>query len=401
MARKIRINIAITLIAVCAALIVSCDGPDEPTPLPASEVGRTVLVYQVADTNLGTSRYNEMDIEEMRTGADAGAIGNDGRLLVYNAGPYSDPLLLEIRKGGVDTLKVYDTSSLSVSSTRMLEVFDDMKDLAPAREYGLVLWSHGDGWLQTGIEDEYDSSRKRSFGYEGNAKKMNVTTLARVLETQDFSFVYFDCCYMASVEVMYELRHATPKIVASATELHVYGMRYDLNLEPFFATGQADLITAARNTFEYYNSFSGTDRTCTMSVIETSGLDRLAETASAIYARAASSFPANYIPQRFMTTSISSCTYFDFRHYVAGLCIDDEGNPRFDGAEGMLAEFDSALGKCVLYAAATPYLWNTIPLLDHCGLSTYILRTSTSASTKNYDTLGWYADVASSLKFNN
>ena len=34
---------------------------------------------------------------------------------------------------------------------------------------------------------------------------------------------------------------------------------------------------------------------------------------------------------------------------------------------------------------------------SHCGLTTYILANPSDNSTKNYNTLTWYADIASAL----
>ncbi len=382
-------------------LFVACGG-DEPDPLPPSPpepVNRVVLVYMVANNNLGAAGYDRDDIDEMLIAARSGDIGPNGRLLVYHDGANALPVLAEIRGGGrIDTLKRYDGDGYAVEIARMRGIFDDMREYAPASEYGLVLWSHGTGWIQDGISDESDDEISAlSFGQDCG-RTMNVTSLARALSGQDFSFLYFDCCYMASVETLYELRHAVPLIAASATELPVRGSRYDLNISAFFADGSPDLVGAARNTFEHYNSLSGSARTCTMSVVRTDGLDALASATADIYSNAGRGLPSGYIPQCFSERSVASCNYFDFRDYVAALCTDSSGNPRFDGAGDMLRRFDEALAECVVYAAATPYIWNSVPLLKHCGMSTYILKTTTHPSFKNYDSLSWYVDVASLLK---
>lgn len=386
------IKILIYFAGVFAALAVSsCIDDPEPGPEPGSKpdpdpVRRTVLVYQVANNNLGSGGYDKDDLKEMLAGARAGALGTDGRLLVYNAGNAGDALLLEVTSDGLDTLKRYDPSVLSVSSSRMLEVMSDVETNAPARDYGLILWSHGSGWLQDGISDDLTATTK-SFGSD-RGRTMNITTLAAVLEQGlPLSFIYFDCCYMASVETLYELRNAAPVIVGSATELQVEGMPYDKNLIHFFAEGDARLIDAAKETFDWYDDMVGIARTATMSVVSTAGLDELAAATAAIYAAADVPVPDGFEPQRFMNKGVSACTYFDFAQYVRSLTDDSS----------LLRRFDEALDACVLYAAATPMLWSAVPLKYHCGLSTYILRNRESISTKNYNTLQWYDDVASKL----
>ncbi len=372
-------------------------GGDEPEPQLTGL--RTVLVYQVANNNLGAAGYDRLDIAEMRKGAEAGDIPEGSNLLVYNAGYKRDPVLLNITPEGIDTLKVYPTNVYSIESKRMLEVFDDAQNLVPAtKEFGLVLWSHGTGWLQDGIADEMDNAHPLSFGAE-SGRKMNISTLANVLEKGPaLSFLYFDCCYMASVETLYQLRNVAPEIAGSCTELLVYGMPYDRNIQYFFAD-KPNLTEAAKSTFDLYDSQSGMDRTCTMSVVRTKNLDKLAKATEAIFSRADGTLPESFTPQRFMDQHTSNCSYFDFAQYVEALCVSDDGSERFTGAAGLLDNFRKALDETVIYKASTPRLWDAVELKYHSGLSTYILRDKSYISNNNYNTLDWYSDVASKLTF--
>lgn len=389
------------IVSLLYALAVSCDN-DEPAPQPDPPSGRTVLVYMVANNNLGSSGYDDADIKEMLKAAEEGAIGADGRLLVYHAGFGTQPELFEITQDGIVRHVLYDDAEYSVSQARMREVIADTRRIAPAAEYGLVLWSHASGWLQDGIsepERDIEETGISSYAFgQDRGHTMNITSLAEVLAGGDFDFIYFDCCYMASVEVAYELRNATHTIIGSSTELISDGMRYDLNIPMFFRAGSPDLIGAARNTFEYYDGMFGMMRTCTMSVISTAGLDRLAAATRRIYSHAGIGLPEGYEPQVFMEKSVASCYHFDFRDYVAALALGAAGDSeQWPGAASDLADFDDALADVVLYSASTPKLWNRILLDRVCGLSSYILMNNGSVGMKNYNTLGWYADVASAL----
>lgn len=223
---------------------------------------------------------------------------------------------------------------------------------------------------------------------------MNTSTLASVIAAApvDFSFLYFDCCYMMSVETLYELRNAVPLVAGSATELPSPGQRYDLNVSRFFAMPQADITGAATNTFNEYNSFFGSDRTCTMSVVNTAGIAALASATRAVYEACGGGIPAGYTPQRFSWTSVASCRYFDMRDYIHSLCESA-------GRDDLRTAFDEAFDAAVLYAAATPKLWNAVDLDRHNGISTFILTGPDAVNTGNYNQLEWYADVASAIKF--
>ena len=242
----------ILCIAFCFA---SCGNKDdEPAPTPPATAERTLLVYMVANNDLGQRGYDDADITEMRAAARSGGLGK-GRLLLMHQSSKGRSVLKEINtKGNIDTLLIYDDAEPTVSIARMTRVFDDMKRLAPAETYGLVLWSHGSGWLEDGWADP-DAGKKRAFGLDGT-RSMNITSLAQALQGRGFDYVYFDCCHMASVEVAYELRNATDYIVGSVTELPNYGMPYDANI-PLLLKREPDLKGAAANTFNLYDEKTG------------------------------------------------------------------------------------------------------------------------------------------------
>lgn len=373
-------------ICLFAALILSSCSSEEPTPVPANSE-RTVLVYIVSNNSLGSASRDYDDIDEMLAAARNGDIGN-GRLLVYHAGTQEAPALKEITASGIEILKEYDTDTYSVESSRMSQVISDMKSIAPADDYGLVLWSHASGWLEDGMEPANEVSTL-SFGLD-RTKKMNVTTLSRTLDGAGFSFIYFDCCLMASVEVVYELRNVTDRIVGSVTELYAAGMPYDQNIKCFFQT-PPDLIQAARNTFELYDSMSDPQyRWCTMSVINTAPLQRLSEATRSIYSSLPSAeLPQGYSPQRYQTDS--RVYLYDFADYVETMAEE------YSVDAALVDEFRAALEATVAYEDATPLLFGSLPLTRHSGLSTYIITSEADSQTKNYNNLAWYADVASAL----
>ncbi len=399
-----RITSLILYLLTLGALLAGCTNGDEPDPEPVPEypreASRSVLVYMVANNNLGNSysRYDARDMAEMQRAMDS-ITTLDGELLVFHA-PYQDtPVLLRMRPNmDPDTLVVYSEADFKcLTESGMKRVLNDSRDFVHTSEHGLVLWSHGTGWIQDGVEPARSSMR--SYGMDGDMK-MNVTSLAAVLESgYDFDWLYFDCCFMNSVEVAYELRRAVPLIVGSATELPAEGMPYQHNISEFLHPGGSDPVAAGRNTFAYFDAMAGVDRTCTMSAIRTAGMDRVAAAVGAIYAAADPKLPVNYAPQRFENVSMSTCRYYDLGNYLKALCLTDDGEERFEGAAAAYAEFEGAMDEAIIYKAATPKLWNSLPLTYHCGLSTYILRDAASASYKNYDTLSWYADVASKLNF--
>lgn len=366
-----------TIIAIVVALImVACSNNDEPQPTK-----RTILVYMIASNSLGASNYDDKDFDEMTRAIEAGGL-NGCRWLVYYKPYTGTPELREYTRNGIKVLTTYSQSEYAVDPQVMNRVFDDMKHYAPANDYALILWSHSDGWVNP---TRPLSPEGRSFG-EDRGYSMSIPDLAATLNNQSFSFIYFDCCYMANVETLYELRHTTPFIIASETELPAFGMPYDQNL-PIFCADNVDLRKACENTFNYYNDYPNISwRSCTISLIDTRHLDRLAAVSRAIFASGAS-LSADYIPQQLQPSK--PFFLYDFPDYIHAL----------DASAIYRADFDDAIKNVVIYTRHTETMWPTQYnswSLERCnGISSYILQSYDDADYRGYNTLQWWHDVVS------
>lgn len=373
----------ISVVTALAMLTVSCSD-NEPEP-PVVDTTRTVLVYMVAANDLGSVGLDTDDIEEMRQAAREGHFGKS-RLLVYHA-PYSgDAQLKEVLADGtVTALKTYPFGTASVSVERMRQVIADTKSAAPALDYGMVLWSHSSGWIVDGIEDN-PSAKGMCYSYgQDRGRTMNVASLRRAIGDAGLSFVYFDCCLMGGVEVMYELRRAVDKAVVSAAEVALPGMPYHLSLR-YLMSPEADLVKAAETTYRYYESFTSLyDRSCTISVIDLTALEALAAATRGIYATSPVPVPEGYEKKSYTERDTY---YFDFADYIDALAAGDVAARR---------AWHDAFDRVVVYKAATRYFQSVVDLSHHSGLSTYIFTSADGASARGYDTTGWYSDVASAL----
>lgn len=383
------LNIFLTVLSLTFLSCSKHEGPapEPPVPPEPQDTSRTILVYMAANNTLGTGGFNTKDIAEMAAAAQSGGFGN-GRLIIFHAPPGGSRVLMEMdRAGNLDTLKTYADIQYVISADFMLTVFRDAKAAAPAKDYGLVLWSHALGWTQNGQSDDGPTITPATWG-DDRGHTMNITTLKRVLEAEPWSWVYFDCCYMGSVEVAYELRSVIHQMVASASEIPVDGMPYDRNLPLLFAT-PVDLEGAAYNTFNYYDSQKGESRTCTISVIDLSGMDELAEATKPIYGLSTAVGTDNFVnlPLSLDTRPL----FYDFGVYVKGLCQKNDIEP------ALLDNWQAAYDKVVRVHLATPQLWNRIDLSGFTGMSTFIARSKSETSLRGYNTLSWYTDVASLL----
>lgn len=375
------------VISACAVLS-SCSAEEDAPDLDPVPVSRVVLVYMSANNNLG-GYFDRNDLAEMKQAAKAGDLGS-GRLLVFRHGLNAaetavEQRLYEIRPDGTEkTLAEYGNDLSSVSMERMGQVLDDAERLAPAESRGLVLWSHADGWINNGFEnpDEPAVASLRGFGQDGT-KTMGISALGKVLDGRYFDFIYFDCCYMASVEVMYELRGSAGMFAASAAELPADGARYHEALKHIFAP-EIDLVSAVKVSYDFYKKQNSSG--CTLSVVRADALDRLAASTAEVYGLRLPQ-PQKGTVQQFQNSGNNFC---DLDHYIETLLAQDSA---------LYAEWKKALDDAVLFQGATDRInmVNRFDVLRHCGLTTRILFAAEDAAKLGYDRLRWYRDVASCL----
>lgn len=371
--------------------LLSCEKKAEPEPVQ-EPCDFAVLVYMVASNSLGSDGYDKADSIEMV--AAASEIPANTRWLVYHASTDATaPVTLrELKRDGTWVLHKEYTTHQSAKPERLAEVISDFREICEPKADGIVFWSHASGWLEDGNNAAAKSGLLKSYGVDfGN--RMNITDMAPVLEAKPFRFIYFDACYMATVEVAYELRKSADYIVASPSEVPANGMPYHLNMPLLLGGTLDDLLAAAKNTFDLYNNQSDpVYRTCTMSVINTDALDRLAEATRPIYEVTPLKHPLTLVTN-YRGTATNGYS-LDFGEYVEALCDDSELDP------ALKAEFESALGAAVVYSAATPRLWASWPLVNPTGLATYVFNEPSKYYTKGYDALQW-ADKVVKPRLNN
>lgn len=384
------------LACVATSILSACSGKGDEPVVPEPGDGRTVLVYMVAANSLGRPQTiqgvkieaaDSLDLREMQLAASRGSL-NGGRWLIFHS-TYTDSKLEELTPSGIKVIKTY-TDGYATDAALMSQVIDDAKAYAPSDSYGLVLWSHANGWLEDGNESlpSFSSPKLKSYGQD-HGRRMNVTTLAEVLNGKNFDYIYFDCCLMGSIEVMYQLRHCARYIISSPSELPREGMRYDLNMAPLIAGDRNSLVEAASNTFRHYNALpSAEERTATMTVIDTQFLGELASATSAIYNRTPLPHPLRIKTNYYGSETVSQGNYLDFGEYVTSLAEASALEPE------LVYDFNRAMVNAIIYHDATDTLWDDWVLYNPTGLSTRVfIRETDLDGSANYSRLQWTRDV--------
>lgn len=235
------------LISFFALTFMACHDDERSVPEPEKR-SRTVLVYMVAQNNL--SSFAVEDFNEMLEGMKS--VDDQCNNLIIYRDDYSTPCLIRLYKdknGAIkqDRIRDYEEQN-SVNPEIMRGVLNLVYSEYPADSYGLVLWSHADGWAP------YPSVKSRSFGDDGG-KSMNIIDLRKTLQdTQYLDFLLFDACFMQAAEVAYELRQYTDYVIASPTEIPAPGAPYEKVVPAMFKSEDV----AKEIAEAYYNNYSKT-----------------------------------------------------------------------------------------------------------------------------------------------
>lgn len=237
-------NIKILSLLVClVAVLVGCSKEDEHVSSP---IDRTVLVYIAGDNTLAS--FVEDDLSEMIEGMNEVDDSRNNLLIYIDYGSAPQLIRLEKDKKNNVVQKVvvtYDRNRNSVSIANMQEVMNTAFSKYPASSYGLVLWSHGDGWIPSSVQTRW-------WGQDGWNNYMDITDLHEVLRSAPhFDFILFDACFMQSVEVAYELRDYANYIISSPTEIPAPGAPYHKVVPALFGKGAYEK-NIAKSYFDFY-----------------------------------------------------------------------------------------------------------------------------------------------------
>lgn len=338
----------------CLGVLTACSPEEEPRQ-PARH---TLLVYMAGDNNL--SRETTQKIKAIAEGFhDSGS-----HLLVYQdynhaaAGEQATPLLLKLEATGahsparIDTLERYAQEN-SASAEVFGRVLRQVALQYPAESHGLLLFSHGTGWLPQGT-----FARPRSITADGKSE-MEVCDFAAAIPDGHFDYIVLEACLMAGVEVAYELRHKTRTLLASSAEIISPGFTpvYP-ELVPYLFESPANLEGFARRFHTYADGLSGLYRSSTLSVIATEGIEELARQVLPVLRQPQQPEPEDV--QEFNRNE--ALLYFDLGHYM-----QLAATPEQDRA------FRQALSKVVIYQAATPQFVGA-PIQYHSGLTVYLMQ---------------------------
>ena len=390
---------------LCFLLAASCSRDGEFDP----EKGyRHVFIYCGLGYN-NLSGYLDDDLADIR-GSVLPDLNRDLAVVAFchNTAAPSDfstpsaPVLLRLYRdrGAVhtDTLKVYPENMVSASAASIREMMLDVKELFPSESYGMLFSSHASGWIPVGYgsageragvmltsrEPDPSLPLTKTLGaqYAGsytNSIEIDVQEFADALPMH-LDYMIFDACLLGCVEVAWELKDVCDMVAFSPTEVLAGGFVYDTMVKNIMAGTEPDIEAVCRDYFEMRDGMDGVYRSATVTLVDCSELDALAETFRLIV-----TYGRNELPridrdsvQKYFYDDGSFYFFYDLRDLAAAMGTDP----------ALLDELDAALEKCVVYHAETPSFFN-LKLERCCGLSVYFPSEDWTKLNGYYRTLGW------------
>lgn len=410
---KIIAGTAATALFMIAAAGCCKNNLDEPI----KENRKVLLFYECGFNNLGD--YIKSNMESPNRGLPSGYIPEKGEdvLLVYSRiaenghTPVNSYLrrIYKTSKGKVisDTLKVFGKETIAASPSTLSAVLTLVKEKFPAKGYGMVVSSHGSGWLPAGYyyspsrfendhKGEVGTSRQgiaaqsvghprlpvpegdlpdtdpfygmtRSIGqdytkdsYYGH--EMSVSEFVDAIPYH-LDYILFDMCYTAGVEMVYALKDKADYLGLSPAEVLGDGMFNYTKITSFLLNRETpDLEGLFKDSFEMYDKQSGLYRSSTVNLVRTSGLDNLASVCARMineYSDALADAPVDDIQGY----------YRQGRHYFYDLVDIFE---KCGASKADLEDLDKAVDGCVIYKNSTGQFLEDYDIKAYSGFSMYL-----------------------------
>lgn len=379
------------------------------------EKAQVMILYSAGFNSLCAAL--EDDVNDMKSGYLPLVGSMSKAVLVYSrrlseTGRYTDrtpSYLIRLSVDGwgkviSDTLKTWPETDEAVSASTMTDVLETVKGLYPHASYGMVFSSHGSGWLPSGyystgkitagtaglqavpyIDPNSDGSmpRVKSIGIDNitsrNTYEMEIETFAQALPMK-FDYIIIDACLMGCIEVAYALKDKCDKLVFSQAEVLEDGLcDYTTLTQRVLKPVVPDLYNLCEDSYRHYkNQDDPIYRSLTISMIDCTRLDGLAESCKSLFSK--------YRNQISLVNAANVQGYFRSRkHWFYDLTdiLRQSGVPEAD-----MTDYNKAMSDCVLYNAATDTFIN-FDIRTHCGLSMYLPADGNSELDEFYKTLSW------------
>lgn len=368
-------KVSVLALAVLAMFLMAACGSDDDGKKGSSEnkIRRTVVMYVSAQNSLGARQFNRGDSTEIMAGNQF--LNSRDQLLLY-IDDAQKPRVYRIYRGckAPQLVRTYSTDVNSSDPAVLQELLEWTMSTYPSESYGLVMWSHSDGWVPSWSKD-YSAVTTKSFGLDvgpgGDMNKdtdvngaygatMDINDLANAVRQSGMHprYIFFDSCMMQCIEVDYALRDVTDYVVASPISTPAIGANYtSLIRDGLFRDDPAQI---AASYYMYITSLPVSsvyhDFGMVVACVKTSELENLA----AVTRRYISQLPAVSTDSEGVQTvnwpnmeGVTQYCNYDWRNFYRPHFYDLCDAMHTMLTEEQYADWKAALDRCVVWHNAT------------------------------------------------
>lgn len=368
---RLKIAVYILLFIFSFSIFFSCSKDDGQTVI----INQVLLVYLAGDNSLSGESYEKL--EAVRSGWNR---DQHTKILIYHDPSDAPPKLMEvIENNRIRLIEEYPEEN-SAAPLVFHRIVTDAKTVYPQAVFNLLAFSHASGWLPHGRLSSPKSRQDTKSVLADGSSGMELTDFASAIPDNAFDYIIFESCFMAGIEVSYQLRNKAHYVVSSSAEIVSPGFTsvYPSHVNELLS---GDPLLFAQAAFGYFDSQSGWMRSATFSVIRTDQLDALAA-----YIKA----NCDYTKPITMT----DIQYFDRNNYHLFADFEDYYS-RLLEKDDQRQEIGALIDHCIVWKAATPYFmagYNGFTISRHSGMTTFIMQEEYPLLNTRYTELDWYKD---------
>ena len=347
-----RFLLLLALMASGTLMLTSCHDDEDWRVDDATE--QTVIFFMPWSTNM--TPYFEQNIADFETAIKNGLLRNERVIVcISSTTQRANVIELQQKQGRCfrDTLLFYSQPDFT-QRENITTMLNDVRTIAPARRYSLIVGSHGMGWLpvsksraRSPYHFEYDNMpQTRWFGGWTSDYQIETTTLADAISDagMKMEYIMFDDCFMSSVEAAYDLKDVTDFLIGCPTEIMIYGFPYHLCTHHL--VGIVNYSALCQTFYDFYSHY--TTPCGTIAVTDCRELNKLARIVREI--NLTQKFNHTLLADVQRMDGYDPTLFYDLGDYIAHLCTN----------QNLLDTFNRQLEVTVPYKAHTAQYYSAI-----------------------------------------
>lgn len=337
-----RITKYLLFLLAATSLLSSCKKTETPPPATPPH---TIILYYVG---VSLDMYFQVNQEAVKAALNNNIQGQSRVIACYqNRDKKSMQIIEYAHKNGLCQREIIKTINLPEQMTEqnLTSILSDVMSIAPATSYGLVIGSHGLGWLPIGAQphigraggypthselwDYHKNTTTRYLGEDDNPENIfELQTLSNALTETGvkMDYILLDACFMSNIEALYELRTNADYIIASPCEILNVGFPY-MNVIPLLLKNGGTSHDLDGVCQAYYNEyFTSYGYSGAVALINCSQIDNLAKAMKEVNNASKKDVALSSIQ---CYDGFNSHLFFDLGDYVDKTCTDEQVKSQF------------------------------------------------------------------------